>query len=306
MATEPSVVAPGNHDGVHLGHRALLEAARRRTGDALRMVALFFDPHPSAVLAPDRAPPLLTTAGRREALLREAGADEVVAQRFDRAFASLSPEAFVTRVLVDGLGARGVVVGPDFRFGHGRVGDLGVLRRLGETHGFDVTVVEPVVHRGVRVSSTRVREHLARGDVTGAAELLDRVHDVTGTVIEGDRRGRTIGFPTANLECEPVMLPADGVYAVLARIVGGDDRVLSGVANLGVRPTVEAGRSVEVHLFDFDDDVYGARLRVGFVERIRGEVRFDGLDALKKQIARDAEAARGAVEAVERRRIRCL
>lgn len=301
-----AVVTPGNHDGVHLGHRALVREARSQAdARGLRAVALFFDPHPSRVLAPDRAPPLLTTVDRRVELLRRAGADEAVAWPFDRAFAALAPEVFVRDVLVGRLAARSVVVGPDFRFGRERSGDLPMLRALGEAHAFGVTVVDPVVLDGERVSSTWVRERLAAGDVEGAARLLGRVHDVDGTVVEGDRRGRTIGFPTANLRCDPVVLPADGVYAVVARRVDvPDGRRLGGVANLGVRPTFEAGRSVEVHLFDFDEEVYGARMRVGFVERIRPEQRFDGLEALKAQIARDAEAARRAVADVDEERVR--
>ncbi len=301
-----TVVTPGNHDGVHLGHRALVRAARARAEErGLRAVAMFFDPHPSRVLAPDRAPPRLTTVERRRELLVGAGADEAVAWPFDLAFASLAPEAFVRDVLVDRLGARGVVVGPDFRFGQGRTGDLALLRALGGAHAFEVTVVEPVTVGGERVSSTAIRERLTAGDAEGAAALLGRVHDVDGTVVEGDRRGRAIGFPTANLDCDPVMLPADGVYAVVARRLDVSHAPrLAGVANLGIRPTFDAGRSVEVHLFDFDEDVYRARMRVGFVTRIRREERFEGLDALKAQIARDAARAREALSATDEELLR--
>jgi len=296
-----SVVAPGNHDGVHLGHRALVRAARERAhARGLGAVAMFFDPHPSRVLAPERAAPTLTTVERRRELLRGAGADDVVVWPFDAAFALLEPEAFVRDVLVGSLGARGVVIGPDFRFGRGRRGDLAMLRALGDDFGFHVGVVEPVKAGGERVSSTGVREHLACGDVTGAAQMLGRYHDVDGGVVEGDRRGRTIGFPTANLACDDVMLPADGVYAVVARRLGEPDApLLLGVLNSGVRPTVAAGRSIEAHLFDFQGSLYGARMRVAFVDRIREERTLDGLDALKAQIALDVAGARTALASLD-------
>jgi riboflavin kinase/FMN adenylyltransferase len=291
MSHRPAVVVPGNHDGVHLGHQALLGAGRDRAGADLDTVALFFDPHPAAVLAPHHAPSALTTADRRTELLLALGADRVHRQTFDREFASLSPEAFVEEILVRELDTKAIVVGPDFRFGKGRAGDVSTLADLGKRHGFDVTRVPPVEVNGERVSSTRIRTLLAEGDVAAASQLLGRVPDVAGPVIRGDQRGRSIGFPTANIDPEPVVMPIDGVYAVVAKIVGESD-LIHGVANLGVRPTFDAGRSVEVHLFDFDRDLYDERLRVGFVARIRGEKKFDGLDALTRQIGHDAEEAR--------------
>ena len=301
----PSVVTPGNHDGVHLGHRALVAAARQLAAEhGARVLPMFFDPHPTAFFRPDAAPALLTSPARRIALLRKAGADDVAVETFDEAFANQSPEAFVRDVLVGRYAARGVVVGPDFQFGKGRAGDVEVLRTLGDSLGFSVTVVPPVEVGADVVSSTRIRSVLTQGDVAAATALLGRVHDVRGVVVEGHRRGRTIGFPTANLDCEPVLLPADGVYAVVARVLDGspvDDsetRLLRGVANLGVRPTMQAGRSVEVHFFDFDADLYGKALRVGFCARLRAEKKFDGLDALKAQIARDADAARTVLATV--------
>jgi len=257
--------------------------------EGLEVVAMTFDPHPATVLAPERAPALLTTIERRRELLAGAGADRVDVVRFDRTFASLSAEEFVETRLAGALRARGVVVGPDFRFGRGRAGDTETLRVLGRAHGFEVITVEPVLLDGEVVSSTRVRAMLTAGDVRAAARLLGRMHDVDGRVVRGDGRGRSIGVPTANLDCDPVLLPKDGVYAVVMK-VGSD--LLPGVANLGVRPTFAAGRSVEVHLLDVDRDLYDARVRVAFVERLRGEQRFDGVEALKAQIARDVSAAR--------------
>jgi len=293
-----SVVTPGNHDGVHLGHRALVQAARRladRHTPPLEVVALTFDPHPLHVMAPERAPPLLTSSERRAELLRGAGADRVVVRPFDAAFAALTPQQFVDQVLRSDLGARAVVVGNDFRFGAQRAGDVAQLRELmSETHG-EIVTVPAVTLDGEVVSSSHVRAALARGDVERAARMLTRVHDVTRTVIHGAQRGRTIGFPTANLELSGLMTPADGVYAVIVRVLEQPRSLIWGVANLGVRPTVSAGRSLEVHLLDFAGDLYGKSLRVGFVARLRAEQKFESLEALRAQIARDVEAGRAAL-----------
>jgi riboflavin kinase/FMN adenylyltransferase len=312
-----SVVIPGNFDGVHLGHRALVAQARalaaehagRPSAAPLRVAALTFDPHPLALLAPDRAPPALCTIDRRVALLERAGCDDVHVARFDASFAAQSPEQFVERVLVGGASARVVIVGDDFRFGARRAGDLALLRALGQAHGFDVARVDAVLAGAERVSSSRVRQAVAAGEVVAAAGLLGRLHEVEGQVVRGDQRGRALGFPTANLRVDPVLLPADGVYSVLARVVAppasapphpapGPGDLLRGVANLGVRPTFGAGRSVEVHLLGFDGDLYGARLRVAFAGRVRGERKFAGVDALRAQIADDVAAARDQLASV--------
>jgi riboflavin kinase/FMN adenylyltransferase len=295
----PSVVAPGNHDGVHLGHRALIDAAKTRAArDGLLTLAMFFDPHPTQVLAPERAPTLLTLPERRTTLLEGAGADRVLILPFDAPFASTPPKVFAERVLRDACNARCVVVGPDFHFGANRSGNVETLRELGGELGYDVIVVPPVLYEGEPSSSTRIRKLLLEGAVEDAAGMLRRVHDVSGEVVEGQRRGRTIGFPTANLAVDPVLLPADGVYAVVGRrLEPSRGPLLYGVANLGVRPTLAAGRSVEVHFFDFDGDLYGARMRIGFVARLRAEKKFAGIDALRAQIARDAEEARARLAA---------
>jgi riboflavin kinase/FMN adenylyltransferase len=294
-AAAPAVIAPGNHDGVHLGHQALLQAAQSYgRAHGLRTVALTFDPHPSSVLAPERAPASLTTVARRSELLLKAGADEVVVQPFTREFANLDAEQFL-QGLVD-RGAHALVVGPDFRFGRGRAGDVAMLKEFGARRGLHAIVVPPVLIDGQRVSSSAVRDAIAAGDVTRASTLLGHVHELSGRVERGHQRGRGLGFPTANLENEPVLHPADGVYAAVARVLDREPRKpIWAVANIGPRPTFEAGRSVEVHLFDFDGDLYGAQLRVGLVERIRSQRKFPSPQELVAQIKMDCEAARATL-----------
>ncbi|KPK17789.1 MAG: hypothetical protein AMJ62_00660 [Myxococcales bacterium SG8_38] len=299
MRQIPSVVTPGNHDGVHLGHRALIDAAKRTAeAQGWETLAMCFDPHPTAVLAPKRAPLLITSLERRVELLKGAGCDDVVVLPFDSAFAKTSPAQFVERVLLDACRAKGVVVGPDFHFGHKRSGNVRTLRSWGEREGFTVELVEPVMFQGESVSSTRIRRIMSEdGNVEDAAAMMTRFHEITGRVVPGDRRGRQVGFPTANLEVEPIQLPKDGVYAVVARVLDGAELGrLHGVANLGNRPTFDAGHAVEVHLFGFDGDLYGRRLRIGFAARLRGEMKFDGLGALRQQIVRDCDQAKNALQ----------
>jgi riboflavin kinase/FMN adenylyltransferase len=303
----PSVVAPGNYDGVHLGHRSLLARARQVAGQAEvapRVVVMTFDPHPTQFVARERGVPLLTEPSRRVEILRALGADQVVVKPFDAQLAALSPEEFAQQVLVAELGARAVVIGEDFRFGAGRAGDVRALKQLGARLGFEVHDLAKLDVEGGPVSSSRIRSAVAAGDIELAARLLGRVHDVTRRVVRGDQRGRTIGVPTANLELAGTLLPANGVYAVYARVIDGaaptgaepKARLLRGVANLGTRPTVAAGRSVEVHLLDFEGDLYERELRVGFVARLRDEQRFSDLNALKQQIQLDIEHARDKLQ----------
>jgi riboflavin kinase/FMN adenylyltransferase len=273
----------------------------------LRVIAMTFDPHPAQVMAKEGAGELLTEPLRRRELLLALGADEVVIQRFDAPFAALTPAEFARQILIEGLGARAVVVGEDFRFGNGRAGDVGTLRELGAAHGFGVLEVPKVHSAGGPVSSSRIRRALLDGDVVSAASMLGRVHDVTRRVIRGDQRGRTIGVPTANLELAGTLLPKSGVYAVMVRIVGERGAALQlGVANLGTRPTVAAGRSFEVHLLDFDGNLYERELRVGFVTRLRDERKFADLAALKQQIEADIYAARGALQESEAERLQWM
>jgi len=290
----PTLCAIGNFDGVHRGHVDVLShAAREALGSGLRPIALTFDPPPSAVLG--RTPPaILTPLERKIELIEHAAAGmKVVVKTFDEALAAASPREFAERVLVGELAVRRVVVGQDFRFGQGRAGDLTTLIELGRELGFSAHPAEIVGDAGGPWSSTRARKAIARGDLPETAHVLGRPHAVTGTVVHGDHRGRTLGFPTANLGGVRELLPPFGVYAVLVDRLGSAHASLHrGVANIGVRPTMGAGPAVEVHLFDLEEDLYGAELRAHLVAFVRGEQKFPSLDALKAQISRDAERAR--------------
>ncbi len=287
-----SVVTLGTFDGVHLGHRRLVgravEEARAR---GLPAVAYTFDPHPAKLLAPHAAPPLLATTAERVERLLELGVDLVVLEPFDRAFADLEADTWVARDLVGALHPVHVVVGFNFSYGRGRGGDPAHLVASGARHGFGVEVIDAIEAAGGVVSSTRIRGLLRSGAVQEAAQLLGLAYALSGVVIGGDRRGRTIGFPTANLEVEQELLPAHGVYATRASIDGGPPR--PAVTNVGVRPTFDGSAPrVETHLLDFEGDLYGRRLRVELVAHLRPERRFEGLDALVRQIALDAAEAR--------------
>lgn len=288
-------VAIGNWDGVHLGHQALIGAlvaqARAAGGQA---VVMGFDPHPLAVLRPGGEPPLLTSQAERAALLADLGVDVHLVLPFDRTFADLTPEAFFEQVLYKGLHPRAIMVGFNFTFGRQGAGTPATLRELGASAGIPVQVFGAVEEGGETVSSSLVRQYLAEGAVERVRVLLGRPFALTGRVVAGDRIGRTLGFPTANLETVPGrQLPGDGVYAVLVRL---GDRWHPAMANLGQRPTF-AGiqRRLEVHLFDFAGDLYGQELTVAFVARLRGEQRFSGPEALVRQLQSDEVAARAAL-----------
>ncbi|GHJ58072.1 riboflavin biosynthesis protein [Nocardioides sp. OK12] len=293
-----TVVTIGNFDGVHLGHRQVLARARRVADDrGLTLVVVTFDPHPMAVLRPEHAPTSLTTLEARAELLAEAGADAVLALPFDRDVASWTPEEFVDRVLVDGLGAAAVVVGANFRFGHRAAGDVGTLVALGADRDLDAEGIE--LDGGPQVwSSTYVRTCLAAGDVAGAAEALGRPYAVRGEVVRGDQRGRDLGYPTANVPVGPrSAAPADGVYAGwLRRLDTGES--LPGAISVGTNPTFagERERRVETYVLDRTDlDLYGVEVEVGFVDRLRGMVAFDSVEELLEQMADDVDRAREAL-----------
>ncbi|GAA1670211.1 bifunctional riboflavin kinase/FAD synthetase [Microbacterium lacus] len=303
----PSVVAIGKFDGVHSGHRAVIDRARvdAATTDA-RVVAVTFDRNPLALLRPDLCPDDLIGVHQKVQLLAETGVDAVLVLRFDRELADLSPRDFVERVLVTALGACTVLVGGDFRFGRGGAGDPETLRTLGREFGFDVDVVDDVraVGAGRRVSSTWIREVLAEGDVESAAKLLGRPASVWGEVVHGLKRGRELGFPTANLSPDSEgFIPADGVYAGWLIDEGSANGLRSGVRypaaiSIGVNPHFDdvERRQVEAYVLDESDlDLYGHRVEVQFVRRIRGMAAFEGLEALVAQMNDDVGRVRAAL-----------
>jgi riboflavin kinase/FMN adenylyltransferase len=295
----PSVVAIGNFDGVHRGHQAIVaDAGREARALGVSVCALTFDPHPADVLGRG-APPKLTTLDRRVQLLARAGADRVVVRRFDREFAAWAPERFARDLIAARLYARLVLVGENFRFGAKRAGDRAMLEELGKGLGFAVRVCDIAGDEAGAFSSTRARSAILSGDLAAAERVLGRRHALSGVVAHGKKLGRTLGFPTANLEDVPEMLPPDGIYAVLVDEVlpdGGAKALAAGALSIGLRPTIEGaeGRTVEVFLIDFDRDLYGATLRLHLVARLREERKYPTLDELKAQIARDVEDARAA------------
>jgi len=291
-------VAIGNFDGVHVGHQRLIDeavaAAHSWGGDA---VVYTFDPHPSRVLAPDRAPPMICSRERKLELIAARGVDACVVEPFTRELASMAPDAFLERVFAEVFGARGLVVGHDFAFGHKRAGNADTLRAFGAARGIDVRVIEPVEAGGVLASSSQVRQRVSGGDLPGARALLGRDFDTDGEVVTGARRGRDIGFPTANVDAGAAeLMPPPGIYATWLRVVDGaePDRLHIAATSLGTNPTFGPGAplTLEAHLLDFSGDLYGRRVRVGFIERLRGEERFDGVEALVAQIGRDVEQTR--------------
>jgi riboflavin kinase/FMN adenylyltransferase len=289
----PVALTVGNFDGIHRGHQAmvqrLLAAARPR---GLQSCVLTFEPHPREFFAAEGAPTRLTSLREKLELLAAHGVERTHVQRFDRAFSSLAPEAFVEQVLAKRLRTRWLLIGEDFRFGARRAGDLQLLRGLGPRYAFEVEILPAVARAGIRVSSSAVRAALAAGDLAGAEELLGRPYSISGRVVHGRKLGRELGFATANVQLKHNRPPLTGIYAVRVHGVGTSSR--PAVASLGVRPTITAsGRAVlEVHLFDFSADLYGAHMRVEFLHKIRDEEKYSDLDALRAQIERDCEAAR--------------
>lgn len=286
------VATIGNFDGVHLGHQAILrQVAGHAVALGLPTLVITFEPQPQEFFAPAAAPPRLTRLRDKLAALERAGVERVLCLRFDRRLASQSAESFIREVLVAGLGLRHLVVGDDFRFGQGRRGDFAMLEAAGREHGFQVERTHTHLLDGERVSSTRVREALAQGDLALAARLLGRPYAISGRVTHGDKLGRTIGFPTANIHLRRRPAPLAGVFVVRAHGLGVPP--LPGMANVGRRPTVDGGSDrLEMHLFDYQGDLYGRHPRVEFLERLRPERRFESLAALGEQIRQDARAAR--------------
>lgn len=291
IANGGTVVTIGNFDGLHLGHQALVKRchALKRHGEKVAVVT--FEPLPAAFFRPEQAPSRLNAVDRKLRVLRSLDVDLTWLMRFDAALAGLGAREFVQQVLVESLAARVVVVGHDFHFGRGKEGDARTLELLGEELGFSEDIVPPVMLDGERVSSSGVRKCLLAGDFEGAARLLGRPYRMGGHVVRGQALGRKLGYPTANLRIRAEPSPLTGVLATWARINGGP--WLPGVSNLGRRPVV-GGRDplLEVHFFDFDEDIYGQRLDVQFVAKLRDETNFDSLEALVEQMKKDEGAAR--------------
>jgi riboflavin kinase / FMN adenylyltransferase len=297
-STATTLVAIGNFDGVHLGHRAVIsDVAREAHRLGLAPLVLTFFPHPTEVLGRAKLATLTTLERKLELIRRIDPRVRVVVEPFTLELAKKSPEEFARELIVERLGARVVIVGENFRFGHKRAGDLSSLRELGEKLGFQAQALPLRGDGHGGFSSSRIREALARGDLPEVERVLGRPHSLSGVVVQGQARGRTIGFSTANLADVAEALPPFGVYACLVDEIDAPSAKMlgTGVMNIGVRPTLEAGFSVEVHLFDFDRDLYGRRLRVHLVRHLREERRFDGLPELKRQIELDAALARAAV-----------
>ncbi|HYE90504.1 MAG TPA: bifunctional riboflavin kinase/FAD synthetase [Terriglobales bacterium] len=292
----PSVVALGVFDGVHRGHRGILDTAvRRARANGGTPVACTFDPHPMEILQPERAPLPITTLDERLELIAETGIALTVLIPFTAVLASMEPEAFVTDVLGARLGAREVVVGFNHRFGRAARGDAALLRDVGGRIGLHAEIVPPMDIGGTPVSSSAIRAALQRGDLAAANAMLGRPYFLAGEVVTGNRRGRTIGFPTANVRSERPVLVPPGVYACRLAI---DGTAHPAVLNAGVRPTFgETVFTLEAHVLDFSGDLYGRRVRLDLVERLREERKFEGADALVAQIARDVAAARAALGA---------
>jgi riboflavin kinase / FMN adenylyltransferase len=287
------VATIGNFDGVHLGHRAVFQRLVAE-GRALGVPAtvITFEPQPLEFFAPDRAPARLTRLREKLDALDHCGIGQVVLLPFGARLAAMGAREFVQELLVEGLGIRFLLVGDDFRFGHGRQGDFALLEAMGREQGFAVEDLNTVTHGGERISSTRIRDALARGDLGLARHLLGRPYRIWGRIGHGDKRGRTIGYPTANINLHRRVSPLRGVYAVM--VDGVSDRPWPGVANIGTRPTIagDLRHLLEVHLFGFSGDLYGRHAQVEFRLKLREEQRFDSFPALKAQIDRDAEAAR--------------
>jgi riboflavin kinase/FMN adenylyltransferase len=290
-----AVVTIGNFDGVHLGHREIFRRVVRRARECSGTAVVFtFLPHPLKLLAPEKAPRLINTDAEKEVLIEASCIDVLICVPFTREMADLPASRFVEEILVKKIGVHHLIVGHDYAFGKGREGDVRFLRRKGESLGFDVEILDPIARNGIVFSSTRIRRHLLEGDVTRMVDLLGRHFTLEGEVVHGAKRGKKLGFPTANLRTDKELLPKPGVYAVKVR---RGEEVLNGVVNIGCNPTFRTeGLSVEVHILDFHQEIYGECLRLYFVERLRDEMLFPDTSELITAIAADIERARHILE----------
>jgi riboflavin kinase / FMN adenylyltransferase len=291
----PLFLAIGVFDGVHLGHQAVISTSARHARDAEGTpVVLTFDPHPAKVLRPDDAPHLLTATQHKIALIRDLGVAHLLVLQFDRQFAATAPEEFVRQLVSHGRPLREICVGHEWSFGKGRAGNLALLKELGAAASFNVVGVPAVTLNGEVVSSTAIRRAVAEGDLIKATQMLGREYTILGTVKAGEKLGRKLGFPTANLSAHSEQFPPNGVYVAEARLA---DVLYRGVANLGYRPTVSAKKTerlLELHLFELNKDIYGEEIEVRFLRYLRPEQKFENVEALAAQIARDVAEARAA------------
>src|SRR3954470_12319632 len=289
----PLFLAIGVFDGVHLGHQAVISTSARHAKEAGgTAVVVTFDPHPVKVLRPDNAPHLLTATRHKIALIRDLGAAHLLVLQFDRVFAATSPEDVGQQLVASSKPLREICVGHEWSFGKGRAGNLALLKKLGEFHDFNVIGVEAVKVNGEVVSSTAIRQAVAAGNLVKATQMLGREYTILGTIVRGEQLGRKLGFPTANLSAHSEQFPPNGVYVAEGRLGG---TILRGVANLGFRPTVSAGkpeRLLELHLFGLDREIYGEEMEVRFLRYLRPEQKFAGVEALRTQIAADVRQAR--------------
>jgi riboflavin kinase/FMN adenylyltransferase len=291
-SSEGCVATIGNFDGVHLGHQAVLSQLALK-GDMLGLPAtvITFEPQPTEFFLPAKAPPRLSRFREKVEALRSYSIEQLCVLRFNEVLAGMSANDFIQKLLVKGLNVRYLVVGDDFKFGKDRKGDFALLKKMGEEHNFQVVNMHTFAIAETRVSSTRIRQALTAGDLMLAQTLLGHPYKMSGRVAHGDKRGRTLGYPTANIHLHRAKVPLTGVYAV--RLYGLEDEPIEGIANVGVRPTIGEGNTLlEVHLFDFNKDIYGENVQVYFLHKVRDEKKFDGLPALVAQIGRDCQSAR--------------
>ena len=305
VAHSPVALTIGNFDGVHLGHRAMLdELARASHRLGILSCVMIFEPQPREFFAPDKAPARLTSLREKLEQLEACGVNHVHVCRFNYAFAQIAAQDFIERVLVRGLGVRWLQVGDDFRFGSRRAGDFVMLKQEAPRLGFEVQALPSVMVEGLRVSSTAVRDALAAGDCARAARLLGRTYGIGGRVVRGDQLGRKLGYPTANVQMKHNRAPLCGIFAV--EVHGAAQNVVRGAASLGVRPTVKvqgASAVLEVYLFDFNEEIYGHSIRVDFLHKLRDEEKYADLETLKRQIALDVENAQKYFQNASARKI---
>jgi riboflavin kinase/FMN adenylyltransferase len=288
---ENRIVTIGNFDGVHKGHQELMRLAvekGKKTG--YKTLAVTFDPHPIKFIKPEKHPPIITLREQKAELIKNTGIDEVLTIEFSKDFANLTASEFIENILVKKLGVKAVIVGNDYMFGKNRKGDTELLKKYGEKYGYEVIIPEWITLGTKRISSTLIREAVETGDLESARSMLGRDYQIRGKVVHGRNRGNKLGFPTANLDLLDELCPAMGVYAVVPEI---DGKKYQGVANIGYSPTFDDHKfTVEVHFLDFTEDLYGKKIKVNFIERLRGEKKFSGIEELSDQITKDVKNAR--------------